>query len=248
MQDHRFPDFIIAGAAKSATTWLQQSLTQSSRIQMPSHEPHFFSRRYDEGIDSYLAELGTAGPDVLLGEKSNSYLTEPAAAGRIRHHVPDVRLIFQLRNPVERAYSDYLMLLRRGSVDRDIMRHLDPQRARNERFLADGSYAKHLARFYDLFDADQILILRYEDILTSPQDQLDRFAAHLGLSDSLAPPLAGRVKDARTATVPLPLRRILAPFRPILDPVRNTLPMRKLRGLVARKETYPSFDPGLRLC
>ncbi len=246
MQDHRLPDFIIAGAAKSATTWLQQSLMQSPRIAMPSHEPHFFSRRYDEGIDAYLAELGPAAPDILLGEKSNSYLTEPAAAGHIRRHVPNARLIFQLRDPVARAYSDYLMLLRRGAVDRDISRHLDPRRADGQRFLADGRYAHHLGRFYDLFDHDQILILRYEDILTQPQTQLDRFAIHLGLNDAQAQPLAGRVKDARAATVPRPLRRILAPFRPILDPLRNTAPMRGLRNLVARRETYPPFDADLK--
>lgn len=246
MQDHRLPDFIIAGAAKSATTWLQQSLMQSPRISMPSHEPHFFSRRYDEGIDAYLAELGPAAPEILLGEKSNSYLTEPAAAERIRRHTPNARLIFQLRNPVARAYSDYLMLLRRGTVDRDIARHLDPQHAHDQRFLADGNYAQHLRRFYDLFDREQILVLRYEDILTRPQDQLDRFAAHLGLAETLAPPLEARVKDARSATVPRPLRRILAPFRPLLDPIRHTGPMRRLRGLVARRESYPEFEPALK--
>lgn len=246
MPDRRLPDFIIAGAAKSATTWLQQSLMQAPRIAMPSHEPHFFSRRYSDGIDAYLAELGPAPPDILLGEKSNSYLTEPAAAGRIRQHVPDARLVFQLRDPVARAYSDYLMLLRRGTVGRDIARHLDPQRAQTQRFLADGTYAQHLRRFYDLFDRDQILILRYEDILTAPQAQLDRFAAHLGLTETLAPPLAGRVKDARAATVPRPLRRLLAPFRPLLDPLRNTAPMRGLRNLVARRETYPPFDAKLK--
>ncbi len=213
---------------------------------MPSHEPHFFSRRYEEGIGAYLAELGPAAPGILLGEKSNSYLTVPEAAERIHRHAPDARLIFQLREPVARAYSDYLMLLRRGTVSRDIARHLDPHGAGGERFLSDGTYARHLQRFYDLFDREQILILRYEDILTQPQTQLDRFAAHLGLDERLAPPLANRVKDARTATVPRPLRRILAPLRPILDPVRNTAAIRKLRGLVARQETYPPFDPALR--
>lgn len=243
---HRLPDFIIAGAAKSATTWLQQSLQQSPRIAMPSHEPHFFARRYDEGIDAYLAELGPVPSGVLLGEKSNSYLSEPAAAARIHRHIPHVRLIFQLRDPVARAYSDYRMLLRRGTVGRDIANHLDPRRAAGERFLADGCYGTHLRRYYDLFDPSQILVLRYEDILTQPQQQLDRFAAHLGLGENLAPPLEARVKDARTATVPRPLRRVLAPLRPMLDPIRHTAPMQKLRGLVARKEIYPSFDADLR--
>lgn len=244
--DRRLPDFIIAGAAKSATTWLQNSLQQSPAIQMPDHEPHFFARRYAEGLDAYLDELGPAPEGVLLGEKSNSYLTEPEAAARIHAHIPNARLVFQLRDPVARAYSDYCMLLRRGEVDADIARHLDPDRAASGRFLNDGCYGQHLARFYALFDADQILVLRYEDILRDPRAQVDRLAAHLGLREALAPPLQDRVKDARATAVPRPLRRMLQPLRPLLDPIRHTAPMTRLRGLVARQHRYPPFDARLK--
>ncbi len=242
----RLPDFIIAGAAKSATTWLQNSLQQSPAIRMPDHEPHFFARRYDEGLEAYLDELGPAPEGVLLGEKSNSYLTQPQAAARIHAHVPQVRLVFQLRDPVARAYSDYCMLLRRGEVDADIARHLDPGRAAAGRFLNDGCYGEHLARFYALFPAEQILVLRYEDILRDPQAQVARLSAHLGLDGSLAPPLQDRVKDARASAVPRPLRRILAPLRPVLDPIRHTAPIARLRQLVARQHRYPPFDPALK--
>ena len=245
-QTRRLPDFIIAGAAKSATTWLQNSLQQSPAIQMPDHEPHFFSRRYAEGLEAYLDELGPAANGVLLGEKSNSYLTQPEAAARIHAHVPQARLVFQLRDPVARAYSDYCMLLRRGEVDADIARHLDPDRAAAGRFLQDGCYDRHLARFYALFPAEQILVLRYEDILHDPQGQVARLGAHLGMTEQLAPPLQERVKDARATAVPRPLRRMLAPLRPLLDPIRDTAPIARLRGLVARQHRYPSFDPALK--
>lgn len=246
MTQNRLPDFIIAGAAKSATTWLQQSLMQSPQILMPSHEPHFFARRYDLGLDAYLTELGAAKTDVLLGEKSNSYLTEPAAAARIHEHMPKLRLIFQLRDPVARAYSDYRMLFRRGEVDGNIDRHLDPNHAFAQRFLSDGLYADHLQRFYDLFDAEQILVLRYEDIATDPHGQLRRVADHIGHTGALAPPLEDRVKDARTATVPYRLRRLLKPLRPLLDPVRDKGPVKKLRNIVARPTRYPPFEPRLK--
>lgn len=242
----RLPDFIIAGAAKSATTWLQKSLQQSPSIVMPDHEPHFFARHYHEGIEAYLAELGSVSDGVLLGEKSNSYLTVPEAAARIRMRIPDVRLIFQLRNPVDRAYSDYTMLFRRGEVDSDIWRHLDPDRAAGQRFLRDGCYADHLQRFYDLFPANQILVLLYEDMLHNPQGQLRCLARHLGQEADLAPPLETRVKDARAAAVPQHLRRILGPVRPVLDPIRHTSPMLWARSLVARSPRYPEFNPDLR--
>lgn len=240
------PHFIIGGAAKSATTWLQRSLQRSPGIFMPDHEPHFFARHYDDGIDAYRRLFSTAPPDAMRGEKSNSYLTVPAAAARIALHVPDVRLVFQLRDPVTRAYSDYKMLLHRGTVDRDIRRYLDPARAAEQRFLHNGRYADHLARFYDLFAREQLLVLKYEDISRDPAGQLDRLARHLRLQGPLAPPLQERIKDARAATVPRAIRRLIAPFRPIVDPIRHTAPVRALRKLVARREAYPELDAELK--
>lgn len=246
MTTPRMPDFMIAGAAKSATTWLQQSLQGSDQIYMPDHEPHFFSRQYNNGMDSYHTLFSRARPGVLTGEKSNSYLTTPGADERIHRHLPGIRLIFQLRDPVARAYSDYCMLFRRGTVDGDIGRHLDPDRAANERFLSDGCYADHLQRFFDLFGRQAILVLLYEDIRSDPQGNLDRLARHIGLTGQVAAPVNGKVKDARASAVPRPLRRMLAPLRPVLDPIRHTAPVRLLRQAVARPYRYPVLDPALR--
>lgn len=240
------PSFIIAGAAKSATTWLQNSLQASSGIFMPDPELHFFSRHYEPDLAAYRRHFAEAPAGTLKGEKSNSYLTTPEADRRIHRHLPDVRLIFQLRDPVARAYSDYCMLFRRGEVDGDVARHLDPDRAAAGRFLADGCYADHLERFIALFGAEPILVLLYEDVRRDPERQLALLAAHVGYSAALAPPLDRRVKDARAAAVPRPLRRLLAPLRPLLDPVRDTAPLRMLRGVVARPYRYPPLDPVLR--
>lgn len=240
------PSFIIAGAAKSATTWLQQSLQASSGIFMPDPELHFFSRHYEPGLVSYRRHFADAPAGALLGEKSNSYLTTPNADVRIHRHLPEVRLVFQLRDPVARAYSDYCMLFRRGEVDDNVNRHLDPSRAAGERFLADGCYADHLERFIALFGAKPVLVLLYEDVRRDPERQLRLLAAHVGYSGALAPPLTKRVKDARAAAVPRPLRRLLGPLRPVLDPIRGTAPLRMLRSMVARPYRYPALDPVLR--
>lgn len=246
MPDPRLPTFIIAGAAKSATTWLQQSLQGCDGIVMPDPEPHYFSREYHRGQAFYTDMFAHAKAGAIIGEKSNSYLTTPEADQRIRKDIPHVRLVFQLRNPVDRAYSDYLMLFRRGEVDDDITRHLDPDRAAQGRFLADGRYGDHLQRFYDLFGAEQILVLLYESMTRDSGQQLRRLADHIGVPDGLAPPLQKRVKDAGAAAVPRPLRRMLAPIRPILDPIRNTAMMQRLRGIVARPHVYPKLDPSLK--
>ena len=141
-------DFLIIGAAKCATTWLQMSLMETQEIFMPDPELHYFSREYERGPDWYSSYFEAAGGAQLVGEKSNSYMTAPKAAERIKRDCPGVRLIVQMRDPVQRAYSDYCMLFRRGEVNDDIYAHLDPDRAADQRFLNDGLYAFHLRRFF----------------------------------------------------------------------------------------------------
>ena len=239
-------DFLIIGAAKCATTWEQQSLSASPGIFMPAPELHFFSRVYDKGFDWFNAQFDDAQPGDIVGEKSNSYLTQPEAAARIHVAYPDVKMIVQMRDPVQRAYSDYCMLLRRGEVDDNIRRHLDPQKAATERFLHDGLYGHHLKRFYALFPHAQILLLAFEDVATHPERQLQWVADHIGYTGQLTPPMREKVKDKHAAAVPAPLRRVLAPLRPLLDPIRTRPPISTLRNLVAKPFTYPALPDDLK--
>ena len=76
-------DFIIIGAAKSATTWLQKQLQTDPAVYMPDPELHYFSREYDRGSDWYFSQFNEELKDRVVGEKSNSYLYEPEAAARL---------------------------------------------------------------------------------------------------------------------------------------------------------------------
>ena len=241
-----YVDFLIIGGAKCATTWLQNSLQRSDGIEMPDPELHYFSRNYDRGAVWYAEQLPNAGDEVLIGEKSNSYLTEVEAAERIKSDLPDVKLIVQMRNPVERAYSDYCMLFRRGEVDDDVRTHLDPDRAADDRFIHDGRYAMHLSRFLELFPSERFLYLLFEDVAQAPEWQLEKLAQHIGYRAKLAAPVSAKVKDKTAAHVPAPMRRALRPLRPILDPVRNTAPVKALRNLVAKPFEYPPLPKDVR--
>ena len=212
---------------------------------MPGPELHFFSREYDRGLDWYRDQFEDCETANLIGEKSNSYLTEPLAAQRIRDFAPEARLILQMRDPVQRAYSDYCMLFRRGEVSARIGDYLDPAKAADQRFLSDGRYAHHLTRFYDLFPKDQILLLAYEDIRRNPVGNLDKVQTHLEITNKLEPPVRKRVKDKNAPMVPLSLRKVLAPVRCVLDPVRHTWPVRSLRNAVARQTKYPPLSNDL---
>ncbi len=238
-------DFLIIGAAKCATTWLQLSLSETPEIFMPSPELHFFSREYERGMVWYLKQFEMGENSKLIGEKSNSYLTDPKAAERIAKHFPNVRLIVQLRDPVERAYSDYCMLLRRGEVSRDIDDFLDPDHAADERFLSDGRYGHHLARFYELFPEDAILLLSFEDVRTNSETQLRRVGKHIGFDGILRASIQDEVKSKTKSVVPLSIRKALKPLRPVLDPVRDRWPIRNLRDAIAREFQYPELTKHL---
>jgi hypothetical protein len=241
------PDFIIVGAPKAATTWLLTMLQQQPRVYMPAPELHFFSREHERGRDWYAAQFAAARPGQLVGEKSASYLADPRAAARIRAALPEVRLIVQLRNPVERAYSDYCMLLRRGEVDAEIGRYLDSERTPLRRFLDDGLYARHLAAFLELFPRERLKILLYDDIKRDPAGVFDEVTSFLGLVDPVRPDGPGkRVKDKEAPMLPLAVRRLLAPLKGAARPWRGHPLFERARALLAQPVLYPPLDDALR--
>lgn len=245
----RFADirFLIIGATKSATTWLQRSLQTDPRVVMPGPELHYFSRDHERGAEWYLEQFPQIAEGQFAGEKSNSYLEHPAAARRIHEVLPHARLIVQLRNPIERAYSDYCMLVRRGEVGGDIESHLDPRRAADGRFLAGGRYFSQLEPYLELYDADRILIVLYEDMKSDAVAHLDQVRRFLGLDgEASIAPVEEKVKDRTTPVIPPGLRRVLRPLKPIVSPLRGHPYFKALRARIAHTPQYAALSPDLR--
>ena len=239
-------DFLIIGAAKSATTWLQQSLQQDPLIYMPDPELHYFSREFHRGDQWYLDQFTVAGGQRLIGEKSNSYLDMPAAVDRIKTALPNAKLIAQLRNPVDRAYSDYCMLYRRGQVGSDVERYLD---ARSEipRFLQNGLYARHIARWRDYFPADRLKIILYDDIRADPERVLADVCSALQLSPTIdVERVRRRSNDSEAPLVPLPLRRLPQSIKNLVAPLRGNPAFEATRRIIARSVDYPTLTSDLR--
>lgn len=243
----RLPDFVIIGATKAATTWLSYNLGAHPEVFLPSQELHYFSRFHDQGEDWYRAHFGGARSNQLIGEKSASYLPHPETPERLRQLLPRARLIAQLRNPIERAYSDYCMHYRRGEVSTDIARHLDPERTPIPRLLEDGFYHRHLTNFLRVFPSGQIKILLYDDIRRRPAEIFRDVCGYLGIDDAVAPQaVERRVKDKDIPVVPPGARRALAPLKELVAPWRETRAFGALRSLIARRLQYPPLTPELR--
>lgn len=239
--------FLIVGATKSATTWLQQSLQLDPAVFMPDPELHYFSREFHRGDEWYLAHFANGDKHRLVGEKSNSYLDCPEAPSRIHAALPQVKLVAQLRNPIERAYSDYCMLYRRGQVSQDIERYLDPRVARNTRFLVGGLYHQHLQAYLRFYPPSHLLSPLYEEISSEPTAQLARVRSFLGLDAATpATALQEKIKDKTLPVISPALRRPLGPFKPLLAPIRRTQYFKALHRLFARETEYPVLTRELR--
>lgn len=240
-------DFIIIGAAKSATTWLQKQLQADPAVYMPDQELHYFSREYSQGQDWYFSQFNEELLDRVVGEKSNSYLYEPEAAVRLHRDLPQIKLIAQLRNPVERAYSSYCMRFRRGEVGADIESYLDPTLGENLKYQISGKFASHLQIYIDLFGRDKLLILFFEGVSLDPETQMSQVRSHLGLPPR---PLSSigreKVKDKTSQMVSARLRKRLAWMKPIVRPLRGTSGFEAVRGLVTQQTQYPQMTDELR--
>jgi len=245
---NRQPDFVIIGATKSATTWLQRNLQQHTTVFMPGPETHYFSRFFERGPAWYAAFFKPAMPHQILGEKSNSYLDHPEAPQRLRAALPNARLIVQLRNPIDRAYSDYCRHYQAGRASEDVDHYLGADSPEAEHLRAGGLYFRYISRFLELFPREQLCVTLYDDLDREPATVLDRIRRHIGLAATDADPgvMALRVKDKSVPVVPLPARRLLAPFKGLVQPFRDAPWFRASRSLIAREVRYPELSDAVR--
>jgi hypothetical protein len=247
-QTPRLPDFIVFGAVKAATTWIHAQLSANPAVWMPDPEPHFFSSRFEESRAAYARWFEPAGAEHRIGEKSADYLAHEAAPARIAAMLPNVRLVAQLRNPIERAYSDYKMLYRRGTVTGPPEEYLTSLADTPcPRFLRDGLYARHLARWFDHFDAAQIRLILFDDVKHDPAGTVEQVCSHIEVPPHFTETLAARrVNDGAARLLPRPIRTMLAPLKHTVEPLRGTAVFEGVRGVVARPVRYPPLGDSLR--
>jgi len=198
----RLPDFVVGGAPRSGTTWLHSLLDRHPRVRMarPARpEPKFFlvDEVYAKGLGHYAATWFRDVPDgSLAGEKSSNYLESAAAAERIRECLPGARMVFVLREPAERAWSNWRWSRKNGMEDEeDFARSLDLE-ARRERecpahlrfsrphaYYSRGLYADLLGPWFERFHRDRVLCLAFDDVVRTPRDVAARVHRFLGLEE-----------------------------------------------------------------
>jgi hypothetical protein len=200
------PNFLIIGAMKSGTTALYYYLEQHPEIYMsPVKEPNFFSSQEQENAADTVTHIGTyqhlfrgVSGEKAIGEASHSYLYEPRAAAEIRRYVPEVKLIAILRNPIDRAYSHFLHMVRSGTEPLDDFAQALREEAgiHNERIFQDyigrGLYYDQLRRYFGTFPREQVRVYLYEDLSGAPISTVQDAFRFLKVDDSFVPDVSLR--------------------------------------------------------
>lgn len=206
------PDFLVIGAPKAGTTALHSALSRHPGLFMsPVKEPKFFLtdgpppargggpgdvQTYREHVwrrEDYEALFAAAPAGSLCGESTPFYLYDHAAQRRIRALIPQARLIVILRDPVERAHSNWTHLWSAGLEPiGDFVRACA---AEDERAAAGwaafwhytrlGRYGEQLDHLFTVFPRDQVLILRYRALVDVPEAALDDICGFLGVPQGI---------------------------------------------------------------
>lgn len=157
------PNFLIIGAPRAGTTWIQKNLIQHPEVFMPSKkEIHFFDRFYEEGIGFYEKYFEGVTDQKAIGEATPAYLHREPVAQRIYEHLGPVKMIVTLRNPVDRLYSRYWNS--RGKFIENKGLSFEEKIMAKPEFIEEGFYAEHLNRYLDIFPKENILVMFFDDI------------------------------------------------------------------------------------
>jgi hypothetical protein len=187
------PNFLVIGAMKGGTTSLYRYLRVHPQIFMsPFKEPLFFSSNWDRGLEWYERHFDKAGQAAAVGEASTEYTAYPQHSGvadRIAKLLPEVRLVYLLRHPIDRMMSEYHYNLVRG-LERDPC--ADRSLLEDPTYVAVSCYAMQIEQYLEHFSRDQLLILKSEDLKADRTQTLKGVYEFLGVDGSWQDALLGQ--------------------------------------------------------
>jgi hypothetical protein len=211
----RLPQFVIAGAPKAGTTALHAALATHPGLYLsPVKEPKYYltdgrppprSRQRGPGDahsaqewiwrrEDYLALFAGAPAGAVRGESTPFYLYDRAAQQRLAADVPGVKVIMVVRDPVDRAHSNWVHLRADGlepeadflTAVRQEQRRVDAGWAPFWHYRGLGTYGAQLRDLYDRVPREQVVVLRYRQLVDTPTETLHRVSEFLGVPTGIA--------------------------------------------------------------
>ena len=174
------PNFIGLGGNRSGSTWYADNLMRHGDIFVPRiKEIHFFDADYDKGMDFYESFFTGWSGEKAVGEVTPAYFYSATIARRIKKDLPGIKLFVSLRNPVDRAYSQYWRMIGMGYLEKDVS--FEEALETRGMLLSYGMHSVNLSNYYEYFDRDDLLPLLFDSIKKEPETVLNELFAFLGV-------------------------------------------------------------------
>lgn len=175
------PNLVVIGAQKAGTTSLHRYLDRHPEVAMSTpKELNFFTSpawNWWRGLDWYESHFADAAASAVRGESSPSYTTYPRETGiaeRMHAVLPDARLIYLVRDPVDRMVSQYLHLRANGHELRSLQDVCSDPRLPDSPYVIQGRYHLQLSQFLERYSRDRLLVVAQEDLMRRRRETLRR--------------------------------------------------------------------------
>jgi sulfotransferase family protein len=237
------PNFLVIGAAKAGTTSLYRYLRSHPEVFMPEKkELQFFPEEFNWhlGLEWYERHFAEAGDVRAIGEASTTYTRYPYSKGvprRIVETLPDVRLIYLVRHPIERMRSQYQQHVAHGwesetSIERALLE--------NPFYLDTSRYAMQIEQYLEYLPMDRLKVIRSEDLRHKRDETIREVYGFLGVDPGFLPPALGQEHNS-TRWAARPMQRRLQSRR-VVRAISTITPMKakKVAIKVMSKRVRPT--------
>ena len=181
------PNFIYIGPPKTGSKWITRVLKSHPKVFVSGIDMYFFDRdtNYSKGIDWYKAFFNKASDShFAVGELSHDYIYSSNAAKRIAHFNKEMKIIINLRNPVDLCFSVYKAMIKYGETSssyRNAM--LNKEKTHGKELMDYGEYYDNIVHYTNLFDRKNILYLKYDDLVNDKQLFMKKIYNFLGVNN-----------------------------------------------------------------
>ncbi len=178
------PDFLVLGGMRCGTTSIYEWLREHPQIALPPNKKgvYYFSRHYDKGLQWY-SDFFKNARGKCKGEVTSYYLYSDKCPQRIFKTKPDVKLIVILRNPVERAYSEFKFHIKENGQ----FQAFDMFLSQKPEATIKGLYYKHISKYLEYFPKEQFQIIIFEEMISHPKASIRQIFNFLGVDADFTP-------------------------------------------------------------
>ena len=188
--------FLMVGCQRCGTTWVDAALREHPEIYLPEKkQSYFFDRNYDRGMDWFMSRFeGAKAAHRAVGEVATGY-SLPQAVERMAKDLPHLKIIMAMRNPIERAYSNYrVRFVEEGWSSFEDALEKSPD------LLERGQYADQIEHLLQFYPRDRLLLLIYDDLVADDRAYLRSIYEFLGVDPDFQSSLIGQRSNAAMFT------------------------------------------------